>query len=200
MKNNENRKHVAEISAPVAEKPATLPNSATAETSAKAVNPIAAELPTEQADTVSAAADSGKIPPLDLGEARLTPVTAPIVSTDSPDPVESDVAAAKVEAPTVDADVAIKAIAAAMDIDTRIAHALVDIHAGVDTAEAFARAYGITLPDKENAGESRLAQVGEAKSTDANVPADGTAVSARLPEQAVSVPTFLCNPRRGFWD
>ena len=46
MKNNENRKHVAEISAPVAEKPATLPNSATAETSAKAVNPIAAELPT----------------------------------------------------------------------------------------------------------------------------------------------------------
>ena len=93
-----------------------------------------------------------------------------------------------------------KGIAAAMDIDTRIAHALVDIHAGVDTAEAFARAYGITLPDKENAGESRLAQVGEAKSTDANVPAEGTAVSARLPEQAVSVPTFLCNPRRGFWD
>lgn len=200
MKNNENRKHVAEISAPVAEKPATLPNSATAETSAKAVNPIAAELPTEQADTVSAAADSGKIPPLDLGEARLTPVTAPIVRTDSPDPVGSDVAAAKVEAPTVDADAAIKAIAAAMDIDTRIAHALVDIHAGVDTAEAFARAYGITLPDKENAGESRPARVGETKSTDANVPADGTAVAARLPEQAVSVPIFLCNPRRGFWD
>lgn len=200
MKNNENRKHVAEISAPVAEKPATLPNSATVETSAKAVDPIAAELPTEQADTVSAAADSGKIPPLDLGEARLTPVTAPIVRTDSPDPVGSDVAAAKVEAPTVDADAAIKAIAAAMDIDTRIAHALVDIHAGVDTAEAFARAYGITLPDKENAGESRPAQVGETKFTDANVPADGTAVAARLPEQAASVPTFLCNPRRGFWD
>ncbi len=200
MKNNENRKHVAEISAPVAEKPATLPNSATAETSAKAVNPIAAELPTEQADTVSAAADSGKIPPLDLGEARLTPVTAPIVRTDSPDPAGSTAAADKVGAPTVDADVAIKAIAAAMDIDTRIAHALVDIHAGVDTAEAFARAYGITLPDKENAGESRPARVGETKSTDANVPADGTAVAARLPEQAVSVPTFLCNPRRGFWD
>lgn len=200
MKNNENRKHVAEISAPVAEKPATLPNSATAETSAKAVNPIAAELPTEQADTVSAAADSGKIPPLDLGEARLTPVTAPIVSTDSPDPVGSDVAAAKVEAPMVDADAAIKAIAAAMDIDTRIAHALVDIHAGVDTAEAFARAYGVTLPAKKNEAETRPAQAVEAKSPEAETSAAIDTSAARLPEQAASVPTFLCNPRRGFWD
>lgn len=194
MKNNENRKHVAEISAPVAEKPATLPNSATA------VNPIAAELPTEQADTVSAAADSGKIPPLELGEDRLTPVTTPIVRIDSPDPAGSTAAADKVGAPTVDADVAIKAIAAAMDIDTRIAHALVDIHAGVDTAEAFARAYGITLPDKENAGESRPARVGETKSPEAETSAAIDTSAARLPEQAVSVPTFLCNPRRGFWD
>ena len=87
-----------------------------------------------------------------------------------------------------------------MDIDTRIAHALVDIHAGVDTAEAFARAYGVTLPAKKNEAETRPTQAVEAKSSEAETSAAIDTSAARLPEQAASVPTFLCNPRRGFWD
>ncbi len=195
MKTNEKHKTAIKEAAVSVEKPQQSATLSAPTKCADILLPEASPVRPEAADN-----DDGKIPPLELGEDRLTPVTTPIVRIDSPDPAGSTAAADKVGAPTIDADVAIKAIAAAMDIDTRIAHALVDIHAGVDTAEAFARAYGITLPDKENAGESRLAQVGEAKSTDANVPAEGTAVSARLPEQAVSVPTFLCNPRRGFWD
>lgn len=193
MKTNEKHKTTIKEAAVSVEKPQQSETLASPTKCADILMSEASPVRTEAADN-----EDGKIPPLELGEDRLTPVTTPIVRIDSPDPTGSTAAADG--APTVDADVAIKAIAAAMDIDTRIAHALVDIHAGVDTAEAFARAYGITLPDKENAGESRPARVGETKSTDANVPADGTAVAARLPEQAVSVPTFLCNPRRGFWD
>lgn len=195
MKTNEKHKTTIKEAAVSVEKPQQSETLASPTKCADILMSEASPVRTEAADN-----EDGKIPPLELGEDRLTPVTTPIVRIDSPDPAGSTAAADKVGAPTVDADVAIKTIAAAMDIDTRIAHALVDIHAGVDTAEAFARAYGITLPDKENAGESRPAQVGETKTTDANVPADGTAVAARLPEQAVSVPTFLCNPRRGFWD
>lgn len=193
MKTNEKHKTTIKEAAVSVEKPQQSETLASPTKCADILMSEASPVRTEASDN-----EDGKIPPLELGEDRLTPVTTPIVRIDSPDPVGSTAAADG--APTVDADVAIKAIAAAMDIDTRIAHALVDIHAGVDTAEAFARAYGITLPDKENAGESRPARVGETKTTDANVPADGTAVAARLPEQAVSVPTFLCNPRRGFWD
>ncbi len=142
---------------------------------------------------------SGKIPPLDLGEDRLTPVAAPIVRVDNPD---STVAADKVTAPKADADAFIKAIVSAIDIDARIAHALVDIHAGVDTAEAFGRAYGITLPTgkSETVSEVRPEHAAGAETHESDTTAAADASVARLPEQAASVPTFLCNPRRGFWD
>lgn len=150
----------------------------------------------------SSATDDGKIPPLDLGEARLTPVKAPIVRVDNPNVLASDAAADKVAAPPADASVAIKAIAAAMDIDTRLAHALVDIQAGVDTAEAIARAYGVALPAKEgaNIGDVRPESHTETKVAEAESRVDAAAAASRLPDQVASVPTFLCNPRRGFWD
>ncbi len=141
---------------------------------------------------------AGKIPPLDPGEDRLTPITAPIVRVDNPDATS---VADKVTAPKADMSAVIKAIVTAMDIDARLAHALVDIHTGVDTAEAFGRAYGITLPARE--GESvpdiRPKPTAETEIHESDAPAAVSSV-ARLPEQAASVPTFLCNPRRGFWD
>lgn len=139
---------------------------------------------------------AGKIPPLDLGEDRLTPVTAPIVRIDNPDTTS---VADKVATPKADVSAVIKAIVTAMDIDARLAHALVDIHTGVDTAEAFGRAYGITLPvgKGESVADVSTEQTTETHESDAP---DAVGSIARLPEQAASVPTFLCNPRRGFWD
>lgn len=148
----------------------------------------------ENADNVA-----GKIPPLDLGEDRMKPITAPTVRVDNS---ETTSVADKAAASKFDVSAVIKAIVTAMDIDTRLAHALVDIHTGVDTAEAFARAYGVTLPagKGEAVPDVRPDQTAKVDTAEGGALGAVDASVARLPEQAASVPTFLCNPRRGFWD
>lgn len=215
MKNNEKHKAANRGIAASAETPqqhtapATLNDSATPTTSA--APPIAAAptvsaafVETSQSEAAKAQTESagnaeGKIPPLDLGEDRLTPITAPIVRVDNPDATS---VADKVAVPKTDVSAVIKAIVTAMDIDTRLAHALVDIHTGVDAAEAFGRAYGITLPTGkgEAVPDVRPKRAARSEAPEGDAPGAVDTSVARLPEQVASVPTFLCNPRRGFWD
>lgn len=95
---------------------------------------------------------------------------------------------------------AIGAIAAAMAIDTRLAHVLLDIHAGMDGAEAVARAYGVALP-----GKAAKADDGSYGNHGDNVNGGGDEQCGvppvpRLPEGVVSVPSFLNTQRRSFWE
>lgn len=136
------------------------------------------------AETQAAEESAGeKVPAHEEDEKRLTPIKPDLVQ-EKPAPAVGDKRG----------EATIAAIAAAMDIDVRIAHALVDIHAGVDSAEAFARAYGIDNPEATHTATSsaHAPTVGN----DASRPDDRD----RLPDDAKSVPTFLCNPRRGFWE
>lgn len=203
MKTNEKHKTAVCGPAASAEKPQPTAAPATPTVSATQTGSadIAATSPLEDAQAQAPAAGNaeGKIPPLDLGEDRLTPITAPTVRVDNPDATPT---ADKVAAPKSDMSAVIKAIVTAMDIDARLAHALVDIHTGVDAAEAFGRAYGITLAAGEGKAvpEVRPERAAKAEATESDAPAAVDTSVARLPEQAASVPTFLCNPRRGFWD
>lgn len=178
------------------------PNIAAAENTATDQAPTAAQAPSAEtaasrepqamddmpepvsAETQAADEAAGeKVPAREEDEKRLTPVKPDLVQ-EKPAPAVGDKRG----------EATIAAIAAAMDIDVRIAHALVDIHAGVDSAEAFARAYGIDNPEATHTATSS-AQA-PTVDNDASRPDDRD----RLPDDAKSVPTFLCNPRRGFWE
>lgn len=145
--------------------------------------PVSAETQAAAEEAAGEEAAGEKIPAHEEDEKRLTPVNPDLVQ-EKPAPAVGDKRG----------EATIAAIAAAMDIDVRIAHALVDIHAGVDSAEAFARAYGIDNPEATHTATSsaQAPTVGN----DASRPDDRD----RLPDDAKSVPTFLCNPRRGFWE
>ncbi len=106
---------------------------------------------------------------------------------------------------------AIGAIAAAMAIDTRLAHALVDIHAGMDGAEAIARAYGVPLPGRgakaDNGSDVNHGSNGDEERGGGGCgggqgggQGGGVPPVSRLPEGVVSVPSFLNTQRRSFWE
>lgn len=147
---------------------------------------IVTEPETAEAQSAGEESAAEKVPAHEEDEKRLTPVKPELVQ-EKPAPTLGDKRG----------EATIAAIAAAMDIDVRIAHALVDIHAGVDSAEAFARAYGVDNPERE-----RKDQVANQHTTETSRAhrSDSESCDGSLPDDAKSIPTFLCNPRRGFWD
>lgn len=167
--------------------PAQAPSDETAESHETQAMDDMPEPVSAEAQAADEEAAGEKVPAHEEDEKRLTPVNPDLVQ-EKPAPTVGDKRG----------EATIAAIAAAMDIDVRIAHALVDIHAGVDSAEAFARAYGIDNPEATHTTQTSSAHAPTASTgdIDASRPDD----CDRLPNEAKSVPTFLCNPRRGFWE